>query len=130
MTRLDKYIVRRHEIANRYNAELANLPITRPWQSPQTYSSFHLYSIQVDENKAKKKQRQIYETLIIKGINVNLHYIPIYLQPYYQTMNFKKGYCPNAEAYFLSAISIPIFYELTFENQCKVIDAISSAFKS
>ena len=127
--RLDKYVSRRHEIAKRYNFELEKLNIDIPWQLPGTYSSYHLYPICITKHKTQKLQKEFYDFMWKNNVAVNLHYIPVYLQPYYQSMNFKRGYCPNAENYYKSAISIPIYQSLDFEDQSKVIKIISKFFK-
>tara|TARA_Y100000768_G_scaffold302319_1_gene236191 strand:- start:28626 stop:29786 length:1161 start_codon:yes stop_codon:yes gene_type:complete len=124
MSRIDHYINIRHEIAKRYDDELSSLPIKIPYQLRGTYSSYHLYPICILANKANKTQKEIYDAFWKNNIAVSLHYIPVYLQPYYQSMNFSRGYCPNAEEYFRSAISIPIYAGLSFENQTKVIKTI------
>ena len=77
------------------------------------------------EKETKKTQKKVFNDLRKNGIMVNLHYLPVYLQPYYQFLNFKKGYCLNAEAYFRSTISIPMFSSLSNKNQTKVIETIS-----
>ena len=123
--RLDEYVIRRHEIALRYDEELKSLPIITPFQNKKIYSSYHLYPICIKYNETKKTQKEIFSNLRENDIGVNLHYMPVYLHPYYQFLKFKEGYCPNAEAYFKSAISIPIFSSLTNENQTKVIKTIS-----
>jgi dTDP-4-amino-4,6-dideoxygalactose transaminase len=123
--RLDKYVLRRHEIAMRYDDELKNLPFITPFQARGVYSSYHLYPICMKHEKLKKTQKEIFNNLRENDIGINLHYMPVYLQPYYQSLKFKEGYCLNAEAYFKSAISIPIFSSLTDENQTKVIETIS-----
>ena len=124
MSRIDHYINIRHEIAKRYDDELSSLPIKIPYQLKGTYSSYHLYPIYILADKTKKTQKEIYDAFWKNNIAVSLHYIPVYLQPYYQSMNFIRGYCPNAEEYFRSAISIPIYASLSFENQTKVIKTI------
>jgi dTDP-4-amino-4,6-dideoxygalactose transaminase len=91
---LDVFVEKRHRIAERYDNELAGLPIHRPWQHPHTYSAYHLYPIRIDQKEVGITQRQVYDAMQVAGINVNLHYIPIYRQPYYQAMGFKVGYCP------------------------------------
>jgi dTDP-4-amino-4,6-dideoxygalactose transaminase len=73
------------------------------------------------------KHRNIFKTLREKNILVNLHYIPVYLHPYYESIGFEKGYCPNAEIFYKSAISIPIFPKLTQEDQAFVVKEIKSA---
>jgi UDP-4-amino-4,6-dideoxy-N-acetyl-beta-L-altrosamine transaminase len=126
LNRLDQFIIKRRKIAKRYDLELSNLSLKIPHQLSETLSSYHLYPICIQESKSKKTQQQMYNILQKNGIEVNLHYAPIYLQPYYQSIGFKRGYCPNAEMYFKSAISIPIFPSLSFENQTKIIEIISN----
>ena len=124
--RLDKYIIRRHEIATRYNLELKNSDIQKPWQLPGTYSSYHLYPICIKQKECKKTQKYVFNLLKKNSIAANIHYIPVYLQPFYQSKIFKRGYCSNAEIYYKSTISIPIYYGLSDENQSKVINIIST----
>lgn len=125
MKRLDEFIKKRHLIAKTYDEEFKNLPIKIPFQAPNVYSSFHLYPILINQNDCKKTQIQVYEALLNNGVKANLHYVTVYLHPYYESMNFKKGYCPNAEKYFEQAISIPIYPSLSPQNQSKVIEIIS-----
>ncbi len=125
MERLDKYIDTRRKIAKRYDLELKNLPLKTPYQLPETYSSYHLYPICISKNQTNKTQRQVFDILWKNDIAVSLHYIPVYLHPYYEMMNFKRGYCPNAEIYYKSAISIPIFVDLSIQQQSKIIKIIS-----
>ena len=125
MNRLDSNINTRRKIAKRYDNELNNLPLKLPYQLPNTYSSYHLYPICILTNEINVTQKKMYDTLWQNNIAVNLHYIPVYLHPYYQSLNFARGYCPNSEAYFKSSISIPIFVGLSFESQSKIIKVIS-----
>lgn len=127
MERLQGFVEQRHRIAERYNTELAALPIQLPWQSPDSYSSYHLYPIRVMPDASGVSQRELYNVLQAGGINVNLHYIPVYRQPYYEAMGFKVGYCPEAEAYFKQAISLPMFPLLTGKEQDMVIRTLSTA---
>lgn len=127
MEQLQVFVAKRHHIAERYNAELAELPLQLPWQSPCSYSSYHLYPIRIRPGVCRVSQRQLYDLLQAAGINVNLHYIPVYRQPYYEAMGFKAGYCPEAEAYFQQALSIPIFPALTAVEQGKVIQVLTEA---
>jgi UDP-4-amino-4,6-dideoxy-N-acetyl-beta-L-altrosamine transaminase len=128
--RLDSYISRRREIASIYNRELEGLGITLPWQSPHVHSSYHLYPIGIKKENIKKNQRYIYTLLNQQGVAANLHYIPIYRQPYFEKFGFKQGYCSNAESYYKSAISLPIFPGLTNEQQFKVINILKSEFEN
>lgn len=122
MTRLDKFILRRHEIAQCYDHKLDVLPITVPWQAPNTYTSYHLYPIRV-----AKSQREIYEQLRGSGIGVNLHYIPVHRQPYYEKLGFKVGDFPEAECFHKEAISIPLYPRLG-SSQETVINNIFDFF--
>jgi len=90
MKRLDQYIKRRHKIAEHYDIKLKNLPLITPWQLPYVYSSYHLYPILIKDNLSPKTQRQVYDELIKNNIMVNLHYIPVHRQPYYENLGFKK----------------------------------------
>lgn len=119
MGRLDEFVRRRQEIADRYDDLLKNLSVTLPYRHPDTQSGWHLYIIRLE--KTKKSHRQVFEELREKGIGVNLHYIPIYHQPYYQKLGFKKGICQEAEKYYTEAISLPMYYGLTDDQQKEVV---------
>jgi UDP-4-amino-4,6-dideoxy-N-acetyl-beta-L-altrosamine transaminase len=121
MRRLDEFVTQRHGIAQRYDQLLAALPVTTPWQHPDSYSGYHLYVIRLRLSEINKTQRQVYEALRAAGILVNLHYIPVYRQPYYEQMGFAAGYCPEAEQYYAQAISIPLYPGLTIEQQDYVV---------
>lgn len=121
MTRLDQYVSRRHKLARRYDNLLASLPITLPWQHPDTYSGLHLYVIRLQLNKIKNSHRQIFESLRESGIGVNLHYIPLHTQPHYQRMGFKTGDFPQSESYYTEAISLPMFQTMSEAQQDHVI---------
>lgn len=127
MTRLDQYVAKRHEIAQRYNQLLSNLPITLPWQHPDSYSAYHLYVIRLQLDKINTTHLQVFEALRAKEIMVNLHYIPVHTQPYYQQMGFKHGDYPEAEQYYREAISIPMHPTLTESEQDTVINALKEA---
>lgn len=122
--RLDEFVQKRHQLASRYNSKLADLPLQLPWQHPNSYSSYHLYPIRIKLNEVKKTQQEIYESLREHDILVNLHYIPVYRQPYYEELGFKPGYCPEAEQFHKEAISIPMYFGLTFDQQDEVISTL------
>lgn len=125
MRRLHEYISRRREIAERYDQLLADHPVTLPWQEPDSYSSFHLYVIRLQLDKiAPISHRQVFEALRAKKIMVNLHYIPVHMQPYFQKMGFETGQFPHAEQYYKEAISIPMFPKLTNAQQLEVVQAL------
>lgn len=121
LKRLDEFIVNRRLIASHYDSMLHKLPIIIPRRNNDCYSSFHLYVIRLQLEKMHKTQRQVYDQLREAGVMVNLHYIPVYRQPYYERLGFKKGYCPQSEKCFLESISIPIFQSLSAEDQNRVV---------
>ena len=124
MNRLDKFVAKRHAIASEYEELLSNLPVTTPWQHPDSYSAFHLYIIRLKLDQISKTQRDVFSELYTAGIGVNLHYIPVYRQPYYEQLGFKAGYCPEAEKYYREVISLPMYSGLTCEQQVKVVNIL------
>lgn len=124
MERLDEYVSRRHHLARRYDELLNELPITLPWQHPDSYSGLHLYVIRLQLSRIQKSHRQVFEMLREQGIGVNLHYIPVHTQPFYQRMGFKAGEFPYAETYYSEAISLPMFQSMTCEQQDQVVAAL------
>lgn len=126
MHRLDEFVTKRHAIAKRYEKLLAELPVTIPWQHPDSYSGFHLYVIRLKLAEISRTQRQVFEVLRAAGILVNLHYIPVYRQPYYESLGFKAGHCPGAEQYYIEAISLPMYPGLTKAAQDYVVEALKS----
>ena len=124
MQRLEEFVSRRRFLAQRYNQLLQNLPITLPHQYPDSESSWHLYVIRLHLDKIHKTHRQVFEELRQAGIGVNLHYIPVHTQPYYQNIGFKWGDFPKSETYYADAISIPLYYGLSKEDQNRVVDKL------
>lgn len=127
MARLDEFVARRHELARRYDQLLADLPVICPHQHGDSDSALHLYPIQLDGRKTDKSRKVVFETLRQAGIGVNVHYMPVYWQPYYRDLGFKAGHCPNAEAYYAQAITLPLYYDLTFEQQDLVVETLRNA---
>ena len=124
MIRLDIFVEKRHQIALRYDNELSGLSIQTPWQHPDNYSAYHLYPIGIKKNKKGITQRQVYDALDAAGVSVNLHYIPVYRQPYYEGLGFKAEYCPEGEKYHQETISIPMYPMLKESEQAKVIRSL------
>ncbi|HEY1057308.1 MAG TPA: UDP-4-amino-4,6-dideoxy-N-acetyl-beta-L-altrosamine transaminase [Limnobacter sp.] len=124
MQRLDAFVQRRHQLAQRYDRLLASLPVTTPWQHPDSYSGLHLYVVRLQLDKITQTHRQVFEALREQGIGVNLHYIPVHTQPYYQRMGHKMGDYPQSEQYYAEAISLPMYQTMTFEQQDQVLDAL------
>lgn len=121
LERLNKYVSKRQKIAAQYNQAFADLPIVLPWQHPDSYSTYHLYIIRLKLNKINKSHRQIFDELRAADLGVNLHYIPVHTQPYYQSMGFKQGDYPQAEQYYQEAISLPMFPQMTDEQRHEVV---------
>lgn len=121
MQRLDDFVAKRHKLAQRYNELLKDLPIMLPWQHEDGYSGLHLYVIRLQLDKITKTHLEVFEGMREAGILVNLHYIPVHMQPYYQAMGFEVGQFPQAEQYYQEAMSIPMFPTMTEEQQDKVI---------
>ena len=127
LVRLGDFVIRRHEIAARYNELLSDLPITLPWQHPDTYSAFHLYVIRVRVDQIRRNRREVFEYMRSQDILVNLHYIPVHTQPYYRQFGFKEGDYPQAEQYYREAISIPMHPSLSDDDQNRVVDILREA---
>lgn len=122
--RLEEFVIKRHQIAARYNSLLADLPLTLPWQGPDSYSAYHLYVVRLQPRATRISHREVFEGLRARDIMVNLHYIPIHTQPYYESMGFKVGDFPEAEAYYREAISIPMHPSLTESEQDEVVQSL------
>jgi UDP-4-amino-4,6-dideoxy-N-acetyl-beta-L-altrosamine transaminase len=126
LNKLDRFIRRRREIVQRYNTAFASIPwITIPYEQKQVFSAFHLYVLGIDFEKIKKTRAQVMETLKMKNIGTQVHYIPIHTQPYYQERyHYRWGDYPNAERYYQQALSIPLYPKLTDAQVQYVIDSI------
>lgn len=125
--RLDDYVARRNVLAARYDDLLAELPVTTPWQHPDSYSGRHLYVIRLQHERLSVSHREVFEALREQGVGVNLHYIPVHTQPYYQAMGFQSGDFPEAERYYTEAISLPLFPTMTEAQQDEVVEALKKA---
>ena len=130
MDRLDAFVSRRHELAQRYDELLKDLPVRTPWQHPDSYSGLHLYVIRLQSSKINRTHRQVFESLRAQGIGVNLHYIPVHTHPYYKDMGFEPENFPKAMQYYQEAISLPMFQGLSEDNQSQVIDAVKIALEN
>ena len=117
MQRLEAFVIKRHELASRYDNLLHDLPITLPWQHPDSYSARHLYVIRLQLEQINITHLDVFNALRAAGIQANLHYIPVHMQPYYQKMGFASGQFPEAEKYYKEAISIPLFSAMTEGQQ-------------
>lgn len=125
MLRLNAFVERRRRLAKRYDALLKSLPLVLPYQHPDSNSAFHLYPVRLKLNEISKSREQVFDELRKAGIGVNVHYIPVHTQPFYQRLGFKTGDFPVAEGYYQEAISLPLYYDLTDDNQDFVISIAS-----
>jgi UDP-4-amino-4,6-dideoxy-N-acetyl-beta-L-altrosamine transaminase len=126
MQRLDQFVEERQALQKRYHDLLKDLPLVVPFQFEDSYSALHLYPILIDLDKVGKTHREIFDALRENNIGVNLHYIPVHTQPYYQNMGFKHGDFPNAENYYSRAISIPLFHNMTMDQQDEVVNVLKA----
>ena len=122
MDRLDEYVIKRHEKARKYAQLLEGLPLETPWQHPDGHSAFHLYVIRLDIARIGKPLAYLHEQMRLAGISVNLHYIPVPMQPWYRDMGFDVTQWPEACRYYGRAMSLPIFPALTEEQQQAITD--------
>ncbi len=123
LKKLDKFVARRREIAQKYNEELKDISgIVLPFQSKGCNSSWHLYTIQIENGR----RREVYTKMKEAGIGVDVHYLPVYRHPYYQENGYSNVYCPKAEKLYEQILSIPIFYKLSESEQDYVIQVIKN----
>ncbi|GAB6069736.1 UDP-4-amino-4,6-dideoxy-N-acetyl-beta-L-altrosami ne transaminase [Thiomicrorhabdus hydrogeniphila] len=124
MQRVDEFVSKRTAFAQRYNDLLQHLPLVLPLQNQDTNSSFHLYPILIQTDLTFKNRAQVFKELRLNGLGVNIHYIPVHTQPYYQNQGFKQGDFPVAEAYYQQVISIPVFHAMTELQQDSVVEIL------
>jgi UDP-4-amino-4,6-dideoxy-N-acetyl-beta-L-altrosamine transaminase len=123
MERLEAYIDRRQALAKVYDDAFANSGIGTQRRAEDARSALHLYVILWPET-AVRDRRAAFDGLRAKGVGVNMHYIPVHLQPYYAKLGFRPGYCPHAERYYSRAITIPLHPRMTEDDQGQVIDSV------
>jgi UDP-4-amino-4,6-dideoxy-N-acetyl-beta-L-altrosamine transaminase len=126
MQRLNDFVAIRHGLALHYDNLLKNTSVTVPWQHPDSYSGLHLYVIRVPQTQKKVSRNEIFERLRTNGVGANLHYIPIYRQPYYERMGFDPSDFPEAESYYAEAITLPMYPGLSNEQQLEVVQRLCS----
>ena len=129
LKKINEFVAKRHEIASRYDETFANLPLQLPLRQEGKYSGMHLYVVRVKENLTKMTHLEIFKYLRQQGIGVNLHYIPIHMQPYYQNMGFRIGDFPCAEDYYSEALSIPMYTGLTDDDIKRVVAALKNSLR-
>ncbi|VAW49777.1 Bacillosamine/Legionaminic acid biosynthesis aminotransferase PglE; 4-keto-6-deoxy-N-Acetyl-D-hexosaminyl-(Lipid carrier) aminotransferase [hydrothermal vent metagenome] len=129
MQRLDAFIQQRTYFAKRYDELLSDLPLVRPYQHPDTDSSFHLYPVLIQTQHICQSRTEVFQALRAQGIGVNVHYIPVHTQPYYQALGFAQGDFPVAEAYYQQTISIPVFHAMTDAEQAQVVRVLQQVLR-
>lgn len=127
MQRLDEFVARRQSLAERYDIGLQNLPLNLPKRHSDIYSAFHLYVVRLRLDVTVKPHRQVFEGLRQRRIGVNLHYIPVHTQPYYQKMGFRLGDFPEAERYYAEAVTLPLYPSMSEAQHDQIVDAIQEA---
>lgn len=125
MHRLDEFVASRHRLAMRYYERLASLPVVLPHQLENTYSGLHLYVIRLKLEEIRLSHREVFDALRANGIGVNLHYIPVHTQPYYQAKGHRLGDYPESEQYYQEAISLPMFHAMTEQQQDEVVQVLT-----
>lgn len=126
LAQLAKFVDRRHVLSERYGKLLKALPLDIPPEEPEGRSSLHLYVVRL---KDATMRRDAFETLRSRGIGVNVHYIPVHLQPYYAALGFSAGDFPGAESYYARSISLPIYPGLSEAQQDRVVDVLREALE-
>ena len=124
LSRLDSLHRERVGLADRYDALLADLPLHLPARVADRESAWHLYVVEVDEARARRSRREVFDALRAAGIGANVHYIPIHRQPFYQRLGFNGGDFPAAERYYERAVTIPLFPNMSEHQQQRVVDAL------
>ncbi len=130
MKKLGAFIERRREIASRYNSAFSTIEgIRAPYERAYVRSAYHLYVVRLESKKLKGRKAETFAFLNARGIRANVHYIPIYMQPYYRyALGYRKGLCPRAERYYQEAISLPLYPKMTEKEVGHIISAASEAF--
>lgn len=129
MQRIDEFVTKRRYLVNRYNDLLKDLPLILPYQIDEANSSWHLYVVKIDFNKVNKAKVDIFKEMKNKGICLNLHYIPVHTQPYYQSLGFKQGDFPNSEAYYKEVFTLPLYYDLSDEEQDYIVQCLKEVLE-
>jgi UDP-4-keto-6-deoxy-N-acetylglucosamine 4-aminotransferase len=124
LARLDDFLDRRRALAARYQALLATLPVSLQAPQAEAESAWHLFVVRLQVDSLRRSHREIFDGMRAAGVGVNLHYIPIHLQPYYRELGFKPGDFPQAEGYYAGALSLPMYPGLSEAQQDQVVDSL------
>lgn len=129
MQRLDEFVRRRRALVRRYHELLRNLPLRLSWEHPDSSAAWHLFVIRLQLDRIGYSRRQVFEALREAGIGVNVHYIPIHRQPYYEALGFRAGDFPEAESYYAEAITLPLHVRLTEAEQDRVVEVLTGLLR-
>lgn len=129
MDKLDEFVARRRYLVSRYDKLLQDLPMITPHVLEGANPSWHLYMVRVDFSKLQMNKVQLFAEMKKRGIVLNLHYIPVHTQPYYQGLGFKQGDFPQSEEYYEEIFTLPLYYGLTEEQQDDVVAALRDCLK-
>lgn len=121
MKRLDEFVHRRRYLADRYKELLKDLPVIIPGVISESVPSWHIYVVRIQFDMVRPTKRGIFEEMRKRGIVLNLHYIPVHTQPYYERWGHKKEDCPKAMRYYDEAITLPLYYSLSDEQQNMIV---------
>ena len=125
LNRLDEFLKRRRDLVAGYEKLLADLPVSTQQLHPDAQSAWHLYVVRLTGRADKR--RAVFDSLRREGIGVNVHYIPVHLQPHYRQFGFAAGDFPEAERYYAEALSLPMYPGLTPEAQSRVVRSLEAA---
>lgn len=126
LQRLDEFVAQRHKLAERYDGLLKDVAVVTPQRGSECYSGFHLYVIRLLDRDSGK-HLEVFELLRAAGIGVNLHYMPIYKQPFYQKFDYLSNEFPESEKYYSTAISLPLYPSLSYPDQDEVVRALEKS---
>ena len=129
MDRLDEFVARRRQLVARYDELLKDLPVITPHVLDGANPSWHLYMVWADFSKLSIDKVQLFAEMKKRGIVLNLHYIPVHTQPYYQALGFKQGNFPVSEKYYEGIFTLPLYYSLTEKQQDEVVAALKEVLK-
>jgi UDP-4-amino-4,6-dideoxy-N-acetyl-beta-L-altrosamine transaminase len=126
MNKLDSFLKRRREIVKKYNDSFKELNeyLSTPYEAEYSNSGWHIYVIKLNLDNLKVSRKEIFEALQAENIGVNVHYVPVYLHPYYQNLGYKKGLCPEAEKLYSQIITLPLFPKMGDKDINDVINAV------
>jgi UDP-4-amino-4,6-dideoxy-N-acetyl-beta-L-altrosamine transaminase len=128
--RVDDFVAQRRRLQARYDRLLVDLPVITPHQASDSESTLHLYPIKLQLEQVSLTQAQVFNRLREQQLGVNIHYIPVHTQPYYQALGFTHGDYPHAEQYYKQAISLPLFHGMTEKEQDRVVDILSRILRT